>query len=116
MIAVAALLAGFPGIATLSHAESTTALDEQDIGPVLRHGRTVDEQTVRDMKTAGDIRIALFRQPGLEEHKVHVEVENGQVILSGQVADREARDLALDIAKRSSNGAPVEDRLQMVSR
>jgi osmotically-inducible protein OsmY len=114
--AAAALCAALGGGASPAYAESTTALDEQDIGPVLREGRTVDEQTVRDMETAGDIRIALLREPGLQEHLIHVEVQNGKVMLSGMVAGSEARETALSIARQVAGDDAVEDRLRTAGR
>jgi hypothetical protein len=81
------------------------------------------EGAAHDVKTGATdswitskIKIALFADPRVEGHEVHVVTKSGAVTLRGKVDSAEARTVAGDITKGSEHVKGVRNELQVVGR
>jgi osmotically-inducible protein OsmY len=71
-----------------------------------------DEKRRSDESIREEIRVSLSRRPGLDASGVEVEVEGGEVTLSGRVEDRDARWLAEDLVESVPGVSLVHNRLR----
>ena len=71
---------------------------------------------VTDSWITSKIKIALFADPRVEGHEVHVVTKSGVVTLRGRVDSAEARTVAGDITKSSEHVKSVRNELQVVGR
>jgi osmotically-inducible protein OsmY len=69
---------------------------------------------VTDSWITSKIKIALFADPRVEGHEVHVVTKSGVVTLRGKVDSAEARTVAGDITKSSEHVKGVRNELQVV--
>jgi hyperosmotically inducible periplasmic protein len=106
------------------------AFADEDTGTVKQRverkvGQAGDkiEGTAHDVKTGATdswitskIKIALFADPRVEGHEVHVVTKSGVVTLRGKVDTAEARTVAGDITKGSEHVKGVRNELQVVGR
>jgi osmotically-inducible protein OsmY len=69
-------------------------------------GRRSDE-SIRD-----EIRTSLSQRPGLDASDVEVEVEGGEVTLTGSVEDRDASWMAEDLVESVQGVSLVHNRLR----
>ena len=81
------------------------------------------KDTAHDVKTGvtdswitSKIKIALFADPRVEGHEVHVVTKSGVVTLRGKVDTAEARTVAGDITKGSEHVKGVRNELQVAGR
>jgi osmotically-inducible protein OsmY len=81
------------------------------------------KDTAHDVKTGvtdswitSKIKIALFADPRVEGHEVHVDTKGGVVTLRGKVDSAEARTVAGDITKGSEHVKGMRNELQVVAR
>lgn len=77
-----------------------------DPGP--EHGRRSDER-IRD-----DVREHLAREDGLDANDVSVDVKDGQVTLTGTVADRPAKQAIESLVARCRGVTGVDNRLKVM--
>lgn len=70
---------------------------------------------VTDSWVTSKIKIALFADPRVEGHEVHVTTKGGVVTLRGKVDSAEARTVAGDITKGSEHVKGVRNELQVVA-
>ncbi len=86
---------------------------EADIGAIYRQGAGVDEQTVRDMQAQGAIYKKLVDDTDVNPDRIHVTVENGSVLLTGEVDDEQSRDLVADLAEKTTHVNSVTNELRI---
>ena len=117
------------GIAALVFAAGPGfAVADEDKGTVKQRVEQKADQagekikdTAHDVKTGvtdswitSKIKIALFADPRVEGHEVHVVTKSGVVTLRGKVDSAEARTVAGDITKSSEHVKSVRNELQVV--
>jgi hypothetical protein len=73
----------------------------------------VSDAEVRDMRIQSRISVAYFEEDEIDAGRVSVEVNEGAVRLSGEVASDEARALAEEIARETTNVTAVHNKLQV---
>ena len=66
-----------------------------------------------DDRITEEINEELTRHPDIDASEIEVDVENGEVTLSGTVDDRQAKRLAEDIAERCSGVSDVHNRIRV---
>jgi osmotically-inducible protein OsmY len=71
-----------------------------------------DQARRSDDSIREEIRVSLSRRPGLDASAVEVEVEGGEVTLTGRVEDRDARWLAEDLVESVPGVSLVHNRLR----
>ena len=79
---------------------------------------TVDEGTseLTDAKIATVIKTRLLMDTDISGFDINVDVENGVVMLTGEVDSDAERDLAVEIAKNASDVKSVESDLRVVTK
>jgi osmotically-inducible protein OsmY len=88
---------------------------EADIGPILRQGQGVDEQTVRDMRAQGEIYNALLQQTDIDPDRLSIQVSDGHVRLTGDVTSDQDRNTVVRLAENTDNVTSVEDDIKITS-
>lgn len=86
---------------------------EADFGMLYRRGGGVDEQTIRDMQAQGAIYKTLLEETDIDPGPIHVQVENGAVILTGQVSTQQARETVTDVARDARYVDSVTNKLEI---
>ena len=71
-----------------------------------------DQDRRSDESIRDEIRTSLSQRPGLDASEVEVEVEGGEVTLTGSVGDRDARWLAEDLVESVPGVSLVHNRLR----
>jgi osmotically-inducible protein OsmY len=71
-----------------------------------------DQERRSDESIREEIRVSLSGRPGLDASGVEVEVEGGEVTLTGRVEDRDARWLAEDLVESVPGVSLVHNRLR----
>lgn len=119
LIAVIATIVGALGSTGPASAAVTgqTAGESQeaDIGPMLRQGQGVDEQTVRDMRAQGEIYNALLQETDIDPDRLSIQVSDGHVRLTGDLASEQDRDTVVRLAEDTEYVTSVEDKIGIVS-
>lgn len=111
---LAALGSSGPALAAVS---GQTALESQEaeIGPMLRQGYGVDEQTVRDMRAQGAIYNALLQGTDIDPDRLNIDVSDGHVRLTGDVTSDQDRDTVVRLAENTEYVTSVEDEIKIAS-
>jgi hyperosmotically inducible periplasmic protein len=120
-LSIAALvLATGPGFAVADEDKGTV---KQRVEQKADQAGDKIKDTAHDVKTGvtdtwitSKIKIALFADPRVEGHEVHVVTKSGVVTLRGKVDSAEARTVAGDITKASEHVKGVRNELQVVGR
>jgi len=115
---ISCVLAGLGSVSIASAAVTGQAAGESqeaDIGPMLRQGQGVDEQTVRDMRAQGAIYNALLQHTDIDPDRLDIQVSDGHVRLTGDVNSDQARDTAVRLAKNTQYVTSVEDDIEIAS-
>lgn len=86
---------------------------EANIGPTLRQGQGVDEQTVRDMRAQGAIYNALLENTDIDPGPLSIQVSNGHVRLTGDVGSEQARETVVHLAEEAQYVTSVEDDIDI---
>ena len=84
---------------------------EADVGSIYRQGDGVDEQVVRDMQAQGTIYKKLLDDTDVDPGRIHVTVENGRVLLTGEVDDEQSRDTVARLAEETADVTSVINEL-----
>ncbi len=71
-----------------------------------------DQERRSDESIRDEIRTSLFQRQGLDASDVEVEVEGGEVTLTGRVEGRDARWLAEDLVESVPGVSLVHNRLR----
>jgi osmotically-inducible protein OsmY len=71
-----------------------------------------DQERRSDESIRDEIRTSLSQRQGLDASEVEVEVEGGEVTLTGSVEDRDARWLAEDLVESVPGVSLVHNRLR----
>jgi osmotically-inducible protein OsmY len=66
-----------------------------------------------DERIREEVSEELFRHPEIDASEIEVQVQNGEITLSGKVEDRHQKRLAEDIAERSSGVMDVHNQLKV---
>jgi osmotically-inducible protein OsmY len=85
----------------------------EDIYSELLQGSGVDEQTVRDMTIQSSIEIKYFDEPKLNAAKIHVQVKDADVHLTGAVATGADKSLAGKLAREVNHVDDVTNDIQV---
>ena len=86
---------------------------EADVGTIYRQGAGVDEQVVRDMQAQGAIYEKLLDDSDVDPRRIHVTVENGRVVLTGEVDDEESRESVSRLAEETAYVTSVTNELRI---
>ena len=66
-----------------------------------------------DDRIREDVSEELFRHPDIDASEIEIQVQNGEVTLTGKVEDRHQKRLAEDLAERCSGVADVHNQLKV---
>jgi hypothetical protein len=100
---------GEPQLRAMQEMEEKTTY----LGPGGLRDPVVRDEEVRDMRIEGHIGVAYFEDDKIDAGRVSVAVDKGVVRLSGEVASDEARSLAEQIARETTNVSSVHNELQV---
>ena len=86
----------------------------EDIQDDLAQSKEESESALTDAKIATVIKTRLLMDTDISGFDIDVDVENGNVVLTGEVDSDAERQLAIEIAKNASDVKDVEDNLEVV--
>ncbi|WP_334060625.1 BON domain-containing protein [Alteromonas sp. S005] len=112
------LVANIDGVASVDN--KLTVIADNDMHKEMSDDveDTVDEGTseLTDAKIATVIKTRLLMDTDISGFDIDVDVENGVVMLTGEVDSDAERDLAVEIAKNASDVKDVESDLRVVTK
>ena len=86
----------------------------EDMQDDLAQSKEESESALTDAKIATVIKTRLLMDTDISGFDIDVDVENGNVVLTGEVDSDAERQLAIEIAKNASDVKDVEDNLEVV--
>jgi len=111
------LVSNIDGVKSVDNKLTVVAKAEMDSDMSEDMEETYDEGTseLTDAKIATVIKTRLLMDTDISGFDIDVDVENGNVTLTGDVDSDAERDLAVEIAKNASDVKDVEDNLRVVT-
>lgn len=111
------LVSNIDGVKSVDNKLTVVAKAEMDSDMSEDMEETYDEGTseLTDAKIATVIKTRLLMDTDISGFDIDVDVENGNVTLTGDVDSDAERDLAIEIAKNASDVKDVEDNLRVVT-
>ena len=112
------LVANIDGVMSVDNKLTVVAADDDMDGDMSDDiENSVDEGTseLTDAKIATVIKTRLLMDTDISGFDIDVDVENGVVMLTGEVDSDAERDLAVEIAKNASDVKDVESNLRVVT-
>ena len=112
------LVANIDGVMSVDNKLTVVAADDDMDGDMSDDiENSVDEGTseLTDAKIATVIKTRLLMDTDISGFDIDVDVENGVVVLTGEVDSDAERDLAVEIAKNASDVKDVESNLRVVT-
>ena len=94
--------------------EKDLSESSEDMQDDLAQSKEESESALTDAKIATVIKTRLLMDTDISGFEIHVDVENGNVVLTGEVDSDAERQLAIEIAKNASDVKDVEDNLEVV--
>lgn len=94
--------------------EKDLSESSEDMQDDLAQSREESESALTDAKIATVIKTRLLMDTDISGFDIDVDVENGNVVLTGEVDSDAERQLAIEIAKNASDVKDVEDNLEVV--
>ena len=111
------LVANIDGVMSVDNKLTVVADDDMDGDMSDDIENSVDEgaSELTDAKIATVIKTRLLMDTDISGFDIDVDVENGVVVLTGEVDSDAERDLAVEIAKNASDVKDVESNLRVVT-
>ena len=111
------LVSNIDGVKSVDNKLTIVAKADMDSDMSEDMEETYDEGTseLTDAKIATVIKTRLLMDTDISGFDIDVDVENGNVTLTGDVDSDAERDLAIEIAKNASDVKDVEDNLRVVT-
>ena len=111
------LVSNIDGVKSVDNKLTVVAKADMDSDMSEDMEETYDEGTseLTDAKIATVIKTRLLMDTDISGFDIDVDVENGNVTLTGDVDSDAERDLAIEIAKNASDVKDVEDNLRVVT-
>ncbi len=111
------LIANIDGVRSVDNKLTIIANNESDSSVSDDMESTYDEGTseLTDAKIATVIKTRLLMDTDISGFDIDVDVEDGNVTLTGEVDSDAERDLVIEIAKNASDVKDVEDNLRIVT-
>ncbi|BCO19550.1 transporter [Alteromonas sp. KC3] len=111
------LVSNIDGVKSVDNKLTVVARADMDSDMSEDMEETYDEGTseLTDAKIATVIKTRLLMDTDISGFDIDVDVENGNVTLTGDVDSDAERDLAIEIAKNASDVKDVEDNLRVVT-
>ena len=111
------LVSNIDGVKSVDNKLTVVAKADMDSDMSEDMEETYDEGTseLTDAKIATVIKARLLMDTDISGFDIDVDVENGNVTLTGDVDSDAERDLAIEIAKNASDVKDVEDNLRVVT-
>lgn len=113
------LVANIDGVMSVDN--RLTVVEEKDLSEStedmqddLAESKEESESALTDAKIATVIKTRLLMDTDISGFDIDVDVENGNVVLTGEVDSDAERQLAIEIAKNASDVKDVEDNLEVV--
>jgi len=113
------LVANIDGVMSVDN--RLTVVEEKDLSEStedmqddLAQSKEESESALTDAKIATVIKTRLLMDTDITGFDIDVDVENGNVVLTGEVDSDAERQLAIEIAKNASDVKDVEDNLEVV--
>ncbi|HAW74273.1 MAG TPA: transporter [Alteromonas australica] len=113
------LVANIDGVMSVDN--RLTVVEEKDLSEStedmqddLAQSKEESESALTDAKIATVIKTRLLMDTDISGFDIDVDVENGNVVLTGEVDSDAERQLAIEIAKNASDVKDVEDNLEVV--
>lgn len=113
------LVANIDGVMSVDN--RLTVVEEKDLSENtgdmqddLAQSKEESESALTDAKIATVIKTRLLMDTDISGFDIDVDVENGNVVLTGEVDSDAERQLAIEIAKNASDVKDVEDNLEVV--
>ena len=113
------LVANIDGVMSVDN--RLTVVEEKDLSEStedmqddLAQSKEETERALTDAKIATVIKTRLLMDTDISGFDIDVDVENGNVVLTGEVDSDAERQLAIEIAKNASDVKDVEDNLEVV--
>ncbi len=94
--------------------EKDLSESSEDMQDDLAQSKEESESALTDAKIATVIKTRLLMDTDISGFDIDVDVENGNVVLTGEVDSDAERQLAIEIAKNASDVKDVEDNLEVV--
>ena len=94
--------------------EKDLSESSEDLQDDLAQSKEESESALTDAKIATVIKTRLLMDTDISGFDIDVDVENGNVVLTGEVDSDAERQLAIEIAKNASDVKDVEDNLEVV--
>ena len=94
--------------------EKDLSESSEDMQDDLAESKEESESALTDAKIATVIKTRLLMDTDISGFDIDVDVENGNVVLTGEVDSDAERQLAIEIAKNASDVKDVEDNLEVV--
>ena len=94
--------------------EKDLSESSEDMQDDLAQSKEESESALTDAKIATVIKTRILMDTDISGFDIDVDVENGNVVLTGEVDSDAERQLAIEIAKNASDVKDVEDNLEVV--